>query len=132
MAKPSYVIILPDVPGVFEESLHIPKLVNLRGTRDQRPPIYTVYIGRRMTMGGWDLPASIFANPFKAKDYPDINGVVNDYRQYVLQQPHLLNQLSSLKDQTLGCWCYPDRCHGDVLIDLYVEKVLGGVRYRLN
>jgi hypothetical protein len=38
-----------------------------------------VYIGRRCTMGGWDLEASPFANPFPTKDYPD-EDVVDKYR----------------------------------------------------
>jgi hypothetical protein len=85
-----------------------------------------------MTMGGWDLQGSIFANPFKANAANGVSGAVNNYREWLLQQPHILNQLGSLRDQTLGCWCYPNQCHGDVLIDLYVEKVLGGARYALN
>ena len=32
-----------------------------------------------------------------------------------------LYDLFELKDKTLGCWCYPEKCHGDVLIEL-VEK----------
>lgn len=135
MAHGSYVIILPKelegTPNILEESYHIPRLVNIRGTRDVQPPIYSVYIGRRMTMGGWDLQASIFANPFKAKD-GDISGMVNNYREWVLQQPHIMDRLKDLRDQTLGCWCYPNQCHGDVLIDLYVEKVLGGIRYKIK
>jgi len=31
---------------------------------------------------------------------------------------HLLNDLFELKGKTLGCWCSPLKCHGDVLVDL--------------
>jgi hypothetical protein len=29
-----------------------------------------------------------------------------------------MNQLHELKDKTLGCWCKPEKCHGDVLAAL--------------
>jgi hypothetical protein len=30
--------------------------------------------------------------------------------------------LEVLRDKVLGCWCKPERCHGDVLINLLNEK----------
>ena len=29
-----------------------------------------------------------------------------------------MKQLISMKGKRLGCWCYPDACHGDVLLEL--------------
>jgi Domain of unknown function (DUF4326) len=40
------------------------------------------------------------------------------YREHILANPELLNQLHELKDKTLGCWCKPEKCHGDVLVEL--------------
>lgn len=31
---------------------------------------------------------------------------------------HLLNDLHELKGKTLGCFCSPLACHGDVLVEL--------------
>jgi hypothetical protein len=33
-------------------------------------------------------------------------------------QPSLLAALPELTGRTLGCWCAPDACHGDVLAEL--------------
>ena len=34
----------------------------------------------------------------------------------------LLKDLSELEGKILGCWCYPQRCHGEVLIKLLELK----------
>ena len=31
-------------------------------------------------------------------------------------------ELNKLKGKNLGCWCYPEKCHGDVLIEL-INKI---------
>ncbi len=43
------------------------------------------------------------------------------YRQYIESTPELTKRLHELKGKTLGCWCKPNRCHGDILVEL-VEK----------
>lgn len=40
------------------------------------------------------------------------------YEEWLLQQPQLLAELPKLKGKTLGCWCAPLPCHGDVLARL--------------
>lgn len=42
------------------------------------------------------------------------------YREYITtgEGKHLLADLHELKNKKLGCWCYPNLCHGDVLISL--------------
>lgn len=40
------------------------------------------------------------------------------YRSWLLTQPDLMAALPELKNKTLGCWCKPHRCHGDVLAEL--------------
>ena len=40
-------------------------------------------------------------------------------REYVLNKPELLRQIPlELKGKTLGCWCKPLACHGDVLAEI--------------
>ena len=45
--------------------------------------------------------------------------VVEKYREYIMNKPELLKLIPiELKDKTLGCWCKPELCHGDVLAEL--------------
>lgn len=69
---------------------------------------YDVYIGRPSKWG----------NPFKIGKDGTREEVIEKYRNYILMNNDLLNSLSELKDKVLGCWCYPEPCHGDVLIEL--------------
>lgn len=34
---------------------------------------------------------------------------------------YLMKSLPELKGKTLGCWCKPYPCHGDVLVELLNE-----------
>lgn len=44
------------------------------------------------------------------------------YRKYIIQKlekdPLLRKELASLRGQVLGCYCKPQACHGDVLVEL--------------
>jgi hypothetical protein len=86
-----------------------PRVVN------RRTAPFTVYIGRPSRWG----------NPFRwAPDTPapwrvaDRAAAVAAYRAWIVRQPALLAQLPVLRGQTLGCWCKPAACHGDVLAAL--------------
>jgi len=69
---------------------------------------YDVYIGRP---GKW-------GNPFSIGKDGNREQVIKKYREYILDKPELLSQLPELKNKTLGCWCKPQACHGDVLAEL--------------
>ena len=43
---------------------------------------------------------------------------IESYRDWILNQPQLLNDLHELKGKTLGCFCKPKICHGDILVEL--------------
>lgn len=81
----------------------------------------STYIGRRIHMGGWNLPDSIWGNPFKLTEETDRSAVLAAYENYIRSSPQLLAQLPTLKGHTLGCWCKPLSCHGDVLVKLMKE-----------
>jgi hypothetical protein len=75
----------------------------------------------------WPPRASIWANPYKltlgrvATGESDRKEVLIQYRKYIIEKikkENLYDELLSLKGKTLGCWCAPNSCHGDVLIDL--------------
>jgi alkylated DNA repair dioxygenase AlkB len=80
---------------------------------------HDVYIGRRITRGKHNFPASIWGN------HNHLN--LAEYEAYVRSSPELLQQLPSLKGKVLGCWhTVADRrkglvCHGDVLLKLVNE-----------
>ena len=82
---------------------------------------YDVYIGRKIK---WDpkYHQSKWRNPFRFdENAPDKNKesqrVLIEFRIYLSNQPELLKQIHELKDKTLGCWCKPLPCHGDVLAE---------------
>jgi hypothetical protein len=70
---------------------------------------FDLYIGRPSKWG----------NPFEIGKDGTRAEVIEKYREYVLSTPHLFDSLHELKGLTLGCWCSPLPCHGDVLVDLY-------------
>ena len=80
---------------------------------------FDIYIGR----------GSKWGNPFSHKTGTKAKHVVSSrkeaiekYKEWILEQPNLLEDLCELKGKTLGCWCKPKSCHGDVLVEL-VEKM---------
>lgn len=85
-----------------------------------------VYIGRRgiVFVDGVRYPPrdSTWANPYKVNKNNLREDVVAKYRRYILDrlatENGLLDELLKLQTKTLGCWCKPERCHGDVLVDI--------------
>ena len=71
-------------------------------------PPGAVYIGRP---GKW-------GNPFVIGKHGTRAAVVAKYRAYLLGNPALMAALPELHGKDLVCWCAPDACHGDVLVEL--------------
>lgn len=67
-----------------------------------------VYIGRPSPWG----------NPFAIGRDGTREAVIVAYRQWIVQQPHLLEQIPQLRDKVLCCWCAPQACHGGALSEL--------------
>jgi hypothetical protein len=76
-----------------------------------------VYIGHRGNRHSW--PQSDFANPFVREAKLDREMMVRHYREWLHDQPELLRRLHSgeLSGKALGCWCVPQRCHAEVLLE---------------
>lgn len=53
----------------------------------------------------------------KTRNYT-LDESLKKYREYIESDPKLIAKLHELKDKELGCWCKPNRCHGDVLVEL--------------
>ena len=64
---------------------------------------------------------TIWGNPFVMGRHGSRAVVIDKYRKWILNQPNLLSQLNLLKGKRLGCWCAPEPCHGDVLVELIEE-----------
>lgn len=83
-----------------------------------------VYIGRGriIILNGQRFPSedSLFANPFRVEgdDSEHKEASMNRFRTYARKNPILLAHLETLRGKTLGCWCKPSKCHGDVLVEL--------------
>ena len=70
-------------------------------------------------MGGWDLPQSKWANPFKIGTDGDREEVLDKYWRYLIGNLDLLSKLDELKNKKIGCFCkLNEDCHGDILINL--------------
>lgn len=73
---------------------------------------YDVYIGRPSQWG----------NPFSIGKDGTREEVVQKFKAYITEKiaknPELMLEIAKLKGKTLGCWCYPKACHGDVLKEL--------------
>jgi hypothetical protein len=91
-----------------------------------------VYIGRRgvVFVKGSRFPkqASPFANPFRVGKQGDRKTVIAKYEAWLTEKlegdEDLQAELLSLDGKTLGCWCHPEACHGDVLLKL-IKKLKG-------
>lgn len=85
-----------------------------------------IYIGRSRVVfiDGIRYPFenSIWSNPYKINDTQSREQVLELYYEYIKKkiekEPTLIDELIKLKGKKLGCWCKPDKCHGDILLDL--------------
>lgn len=97
--------------------MSVTRIVNLK----DEP--YDVYIGRGSK---WGCPYTVIKDrPTLAKEIVDSKEeALAKYKEYVLASPELMNSLDELEGKTLGCFCKPDLCHGDVLLELLTHKKL--------
>lgn len=58
---------------------------------------------------------SEWGNPFIMGEDGDRDTVVENFDWYLDRKPSLVKKLPTLGGMVLGCWCYPDRCHGDII-----------------
>jgi hypothetical protein len=74
---------------------------------------FDVYVGR----------GSKWGNPYSHKEGTLAEEVVGSRREaiekfekHLLSNEDLMSSLAELKGKTLGCWCKPKSCHGDILL----------------
>lgn len=69
---------------------------------------YDIYIGR----------PSKFGNKFVIGKDGNRDEIIEKFREWAPTQSQIMDSLHELDNKILGCWCSPQRCHGDVLIEL--------------
>jgi len=76
---------------------------------------FDVYVGRPSK---WGNPFSHKVNTQARYRVGSRQEAVDAYRNWLPTQPQLMESLHELAGMTLGCWCSPQLCHGDVLVEL--------------
>jgi predicted glycosyltransferase involved in capsule biosynthesis len=81
-----------------------------------------VYIGRYVP---YLIPINAkWRNPFPIDKHApnedkERQRVLIRFREYLTNEHELLKQIPiELKDKTLGCWCKPEACQGDILAEI--------------
>lgn len=76
---------------------------------------FDIYIGR----------PSIWGNPFSHKSdtlaefkVSTREEAISKFTKYLLNNQELLDKVKELKGKVLGCWCFPDSCHGEILAEI--------------
>lgn len=85
-----------------------------------------VYIGRAVPRRR--LKGSKWANPFPISAELSRQGAVDKYRAWLSTQKELIAALPELYGKDLICWCAPEPCHGQVLLE-WLEAI--GYRYHI-
>ncbi len=73
-----------------------------------------------MARGGWKLAGTRWANPFSVKQLGR-GPAIQRYREALLAgELGFTNEdvRRELRGHDLACWCAPDLCHGDVLLEI--------------
>lgn len=99
--------------ALFEEDKSLCKVVHFK-KHD-----HDIYVGRPSK---WGNPFSHIqdGNTLAKNIVNSRTEAINAYREWITNGDgkYLLNDLHELKGKTLGCWCKPKSCHGDVLAEL--------------
>jgi len=94
---------------------------NMKVVHCKKEP-YDVYIGRPSKWGNpfTHLDSSTRAE-FKVATRED---AISAFEKWITEGDgmYLLEDLHELQGKTLGCWCKPKSCHGDVLMKLVKNK----------
>lgn len=90
-----------------------------------------VYIGRAGIVfvptedGGkerYPKKSSLFSNPYKISKTESRKDVIKKYHKYLIKKIECgeitSEDLDSLRGKNLGCWCHPEMCHGNVLLEI--------------
>jgi len=99
---------------IAEETKSDTVVVNIKKNKAAKKLPGYVYIGR----------SSKWGNRFVLKEHGGEytrEEAIALYEEEIRTKPELLALLPTLKGKTLGCYCKPEACHGDILIKLLTE-----------
>src|SRR5437868_10812117 len=104
-----------------------PKHKNLKQwMRDEN----NVYIGRKCIVfitlkdgskERYPKKDSIWANPYKIGNNMSKKKCLKKYEKHLtklLKDEDNLKEFEKLKGKNLGCWCKPEKCHGDIIVKM--------------
>jgi len=83
------------------------KVVNLKNSP------FDVFIGRPSKWGNPFSHREGTAAEFKVHSRDE---AIAKFKEWIKSQPELLDSLHELKGKTLGCYCKPKKCHGDIIV----------------
>nr|QBK84799.1 MAG: protein of unknown function DUF4326 [Pithovirus LCDPAC01] len=123
----------------LKEGYTLPLVVCMQRLKGEIVQDADVYIGRKMSMGGWKLEQSKWYNLFTKRKTGSPLEACKQYDNWLHKHEDgkaLMDDLKELDGATLGCWCKPKlntkgvrvktknpcNCHGDVLIKAFAEK----------
>ncbi len=99
-----------------------PKYKNLKDWMDDTN---NVYVGRKniVFIDNKRFPEkdSIFCNPFKITKLITREKSIELYKKYIddkIKDENFKEKLLELKGKNLGCWCYPENCHAEYLLEI--------------
>ncbi len=115
--EPTVLPILPAATAVVSVRVADLRALGYSGFKDWAKDPKNVYIGRPMNRMG--ITGSKWGNPFPLTRYAWDESMTK-YEQY-LYDSGLIKQIGELCGKNLGCWCAPNKCHGDLLMQLANE-----------
>lgn len=83
-----------------------------------------VYVGRNLSFYVKGAIKSKWCNPYKVSKNIDLNTCLIMYEKHLielLKNEQNLAEFLLLKGKILGCWCYPEPCHADIIIKKLIE-----------
>ncbi len=107
------------------------KVVNIRkdgfdNLREWMNSPENIYIGRAgivfIDNERYPKESSPYCNPYKIGKDGTRDEVILKYKNYLISKIENSNEFKKnflkLKNKNLGCWCHPEKCHGDVILEL--------------
>jgi hypothetical protein len=122
---PEWLVEALGAPGVEIPMSRAKEIVSAMRPRSPRTRVvhknfpHDIYIGRPSI---WGNPFSHLPNTLAKFRVSTRTEAIASYDQWVRSQSHLMARVHELYGKTLGCWCKPLACHGDVLARLAEEQ----------
>lgn len=96
-------------------------MTNTRVVNIRKSP-YEVYIGR----------GSLFGNPFVIGKDGTREEVIDKYCEWFhkeLKDDFFAQQVRDLSGKTLGCYCKPEACHGDIIVQ-HIDRIVFAEKWK--